>query len=622
MPKSESNRTPRPKKKKNESLELLRAITKSMAGAIPGVSEETRDTIEDSLARPLSGFASQFAGEDPNEPGKLVFPPYENIKRVWKADERRKAGLPPEKMAIPGMIQDTLSLPSVFGGGPQWAQDASASADRIHSAVDEGMNLAPPKGFRQHALNSAGMMAAQIPVPGSAAVNKADDIGKGALQILKKYGMKALKSPVEFLSPTVDPKMSNYLFGALAGGGIGMLGDEEEPVEGEPVEEAPTDERPPLEWEDLPEGPPQTFSGIARAEGGKVGGLKALLKVISMNPDARVKQTAHQMGDPVEEVLYATNEGQRRGVLSSEQAKRIKEMLASGDEESLSIALMDLHRKLNPPSPAEPLLQALPSREKLVFQDKGYREPVHGAGKLPPVETEVPLLRKAKGGKASMAGKLLEMLKSMELDPHEFDLIDEKGNLRIEDAQEVIEDHIEGSREVDDFVEGLGVEDPAEITRTVQERVAAPRIPDQGEVPDSEWRRIQDRMKNWKVKSVYDLEDLLPTQTTETLRVSIPSMSKWTNWPDSPGARPKKLDILKNPKSQADVERWAGRDVREIRFMTDQDGDTYVWDADKAIHNQVLEALGLQRKGLFHEMSDTPIPPNLFDLYFFTNPWE
>lgn len=443
MPKTATKRG----KKKNESLELLRAITRSMAGAIPGISEETRDTVEDSLARPLSGLASQIVGEDPNEPGKLVFPPLHNMKRVWNADARRKAGQEPEKMAMPGMVQDSLSLPAIFGGGPQWAQDASASADRIHAAVDEGMDLAPPQGFRQHALNSAGMMAAQIPVAGKA--KEVPEIAQGALQIAKKYGKKALASPFEFFLPTIEPKMSNYLFGSVAGGGLGTLGDEAAEV----AEEMP---------------PPRA---VARAEGGKVGALKAFLKTISMNPDARVRQTAHQMGDPVEEVLYATNEGQRRGVLSSEEAKRIKILMNAGEEEALSEALIELHRRLNPETAKDPKLQKLPPWSDLVFQDKGYREPVHGTGTLPGVEPEVPLLKRAKGGKATMATRLLQMLKNLDLDPHDFDLIDEKGNPRVAEAKEVIEDAIEGEREVDDFTESLGTEEPAEITKAIQRKV-------------------------------------------------------------------------------------------------------------------------------------------------------
>jgi hypothetical protein len=376
MPKSEEKRKPRPGKgKKNESLQLLRAITKSLAGAIPGVSEETRDTIDDSLARPISGFTSQIMAEDPENPGQLVFPPWDNMKKQWRSDERRKKGLPREPTAMPGMIQETMAIPAMFGGGPQWAQDASASADRIHGAVDEGMGLEAPRGFRQNALNSLGMMGAQIPVAGKA--KELPEIGKGALHLAKKYGAKALKSPVEFFSPTIEPKMSNYLFGAGAGGALGTLADET----GEVAEEVP---------------PPRA---ISRAEGGKVGALKQILKMISINPDSTVKQKGHMMGDPVEEVLYATNEGQRKGVLSSDEAKRIKMLLAEGEEEELSNALLDLHSRLFPtPKMPEPKI----STEGLVDPHRPgqFREPLHGTGSLTQEEWEQQVMktRRARGG--------------------------------------------------------------------------------------------------------------------------------------------------------------------------------------------------------------------------------
>lgn len=469
MPKSETKREPRSgPKRKNESLELLRAITKSMAGAVPGLSTETRDTIEDSLARPISGFASQYAGESPDEPGKLVFPPFHNLKRSWNADERRKRGLPRERMAMPGIVQDTISLPSMFGGGPQWAQDAAASADRIHSGIDEGMNLAPPQGFRQHALNSLGMMAGQVPVAGAAGkMDDVADMSQGALQLVKKYGMKALKSPIEFFSPTIDPKMSNYLFGSIAGGGLGVLGDEV----GEVADEIP---------------PPRA---ISRAKGGKVGALTEILRSISMNPDSTVRQTQHVIGDPVEEVLHATNEGQRKGVISPDEAQRIKLMMDSGDEDALADSLMDLQKKLFATE-----TPVTPTRRQFVTSV----DAPSGRGSLPEIDSDVPLLKPAPivtelpdvpsrarpmeapaghgvldetGDRRSpVALGLLRMLKSLELDPEEFDLIDERGNLRIDEAKEVIEDHLEGSREVDDFIESLGTDEPKEIVRKVKSK--------------------------------------------------------------------------------------------------------------------------------------------------------
>lgn len=454
MPQSETKRESRPKKKKNESLELLRAITKSMAGAVPGVSQETRDLIDDSLARPLSGFASQVMAEDPSDPGSLVFPPLHNLKRSWNADARRKAGKEPEKMAIPGLIQDTASLPAMFGGGPQWAQDAAASADRIHSGVDEGMNLPPPQGFRQHALNSAGMMGAQIPIAGKA--KEIPQISKGALQLLKKYGMKALSSPLEFLSPTVDPKMSNYLLGSAAGGGLGALGDEASEVIDEmsppravsrakggkvklvqnllqmlkdrgldPREFDLYDEKGNLDIEETkiviedhdegamevddlieelgtedpieitkrlrqsiiePDPTANPAESIPRkhAKGGKVGALTEILRSVSMNPDSTVRQTKHVIGDPIEEVLHATNEGQRKGVIGPDEANRIKSLMDSGDEDSLADALIDLQKKLFSVE-----IPTAPRRTEMVTEI----EVPSGRGRLPGVESKIPLLR-------------------------------------------------------------------------------------------------------------------------------------------------------------------------------------------------------------------------------------
>lgn len=356
MPKSATPRKPKPKK--NESLSLLRAVTKSMAGAIPGISDETRDTAEDTLARVTGGVASQVMGEDP-ETGELVFPPLHNIKRMWNADSRRKAGLPRQKQVMPGLVQDTLSLPTlgdmVGAPVPQFARDAQESADRIHSGVNDSMGLEAPEGFRQNAADSLGVMLGQAPVPGKAKVEAVKDLGGGALKLLKRYGKKALTSPIEFFSPTVHPSPSNYASGAIFGGAMGSAADNagaiaqflqamgNQPIPKDPrlPDWEPRPERlPDLDYEDLPE-------ITMRAKGGKVGALTQMLKAIHLNPDSQtLKRVPYQIGEPIEEVLYAVNEGQRKGVLSSDEAKRIKVLLDVGDDETLADALLDLHQRL------------------------------------------------------------------------------------------------------------------------------------------------------------------------------------------------------------------------------------------------------------------------------------
>jgi hypothetical protein len=382
MPNTEEKRKERPKqsakRKKNESLQLLRNVAKSMAGAVPFVSDETREVVEDSLARPLSGLASQYMGYN-EETGGVENAAIANLKRIWNADSRRKQGLPPEKRVIPGMVADALSLPNILGNGPEWSARMQELADATHSGVDEGLGLAPPQGFRQHALDSLGVTLGQVPVPGRQGVDAAKQTAEGALALMKRMGKGVLTSPVEFLSPTIQPKASNYLFGAVGGGALGSLGDE-----------VPLDE----EVLDQPR--------LHRAEGGKVGALQAFLRSISLNPDARVRQTAHQMGDPVEEVLYATNEGQRKGVLSTVEAQRIKELLTRGEEEKLSEALMELHARLHPKAEPHPVLQNSP-KPHVAPPSRDYREPVHAHGTMPADEFDRRFnnTRKARGGRIS-----------------------------------------------------------------------------------------------------------------------------------------------------------------------------------------------------------------------------
>lgn len=396
MPKTAEKREIRPaKRKKNESLELLRNVAKSMAHAVPFASDETKNTIEDSLARPMSGLASQLMSYNEST-GEVENAAMANLRRIWNADARRKAGLPPEKRPIPGIVSDTLALPNILGNGPQWSQDMQKLADNTHEGVNVGMGLDAPQGFRQHALDSAGVMLGQLPVPGKAKVEAVTDTAKGALALMKKYGKKALGAPIEFMSPTVEPKMSNYLFGTAAGGGLGALGDEV------PLEEPP---------------PPRA---VARAKGGKVGALQQFLKAVNLNPDSTsMKKVGYQMGDPVEEVLYATNEGQRKGVLSSEEAKRIKLLMETGEEEALADALLDLHARLQPkastggpPPPRVPRPHELDSPQASLDRDLGTFNPYalptpppgSGHGKLTQEEWEQQVLRKnplaqARGGR-------------------------------------------------------------------------------------------------------------------------------------------------------------------------------------------------------------------------------
>lgn len=507
MPQSDTKRRPR-KAKKNHSLELLRAITQSMAGAIPGISDDTRDTVEDSLARVGGGLASQAMGED--EDGNLVFPPLHNLQRSWNADSRRKAGLPRQPQVMPGIVEDTLSTPELGGliGAPvpQFSEDAGEQASRIHSGVNESMGLDAPEGFRQNAMDSLGIMAGQLPIPGKAKVEAAQTMGKGALNMMKHYGSKIAKSPVEFFSPTVDPKLSNYGAGALFGGAMGSAAENGGGIarflEAMGNQPAPRDPRMPnwdpnpqsqledLNYEDLPE-------VSMNAKGGKVGALKQMLKAINLNPDSTAtKRIPYQIGEPVEEVLYAVNEGTRRGVLSSNEAKQIKAMLEAGDDENLADALLDLHQRLQPQIPAP-----RPTPPPLIKRG-GIREDPHerldreqipypllapvpddsARGRLTPEEFDRLVLKKAKGGKvgkvkaASKLGQDLLRLLTEYMDSPETArkmVVDKDGNIDVAKAKREIASGEGFARDTEDELDetGLGDLEPDELQKAVVKKV-------------------------------------------------------------------------------------------------------------------------------------------------------
>lgn len=493
MPSTDTKRKPR-KPKKNQSLELLRAVTKSMAHAIPGISDESRDVVDDSLARTVSGVASQVMGEDPDT-GELVFPPLHNLKRSWNADERRKQGLPRQRRATPGFVADTLSLPTLGEAvgmeSPQFATDAAEQAGRIHGMADESMNLDAPVGFRQHAFDSLGSMLGQAPIPGKKKIDMAKDLGGGALQMARK----ALTAPVEFLSPVVDPSLANYGRGALAGGALGAVADNPEPMMrfiqalDQPIPEDPRIMRPKrrlpdLDFEDLPE-------LTQRAKGGKVGGLKQFLKALDMNPDSQgLRRVPYQIGEPVEEVLYAINEGTRKGVLSGDEAKQIKLLLETGEDEALADALLELHARLKPPPLVAPVenVRGIPERPALDKPNPyGVSEPERmsrGKG-MTQEEWDAMLLqgkdpvKKAKGGKVKATSKmgrdLLRLLSEYMDSPATARkmIVDKDGNIDVAKARREIAQGEEFARDTEDELDeaGLGDLDPDEARKEIVKRV-------------------------------------------------------------------------------------------------------------------------------------------------------
>lgn len=111
-------------------------------------------------------------------------------------------------------IKDVLAkLHAKYGSdlAPAWSRGAEGDADRTHQAVRAAMGLPPPRGASENFAEAGGAMLGQIPIG-------AEKAGEGFLA-------KLLKSPGEWVGPTVRPSVANYGIGTVAGGAMGDMAD-------------------------------------------------------------------------------------------------------------------------------------------------------------------------------------------------------------------------------------------------------------------------------------------------------------------------------------------------------------------------------------------------------------
>jgi SPP1 gp7 family putative phage head morphogenesis protein len=72
----------------------------------------------------------------------------------------------------------------------------------------------------------------------------------------------------------------------------------------------------------------------------------------------------------------------------------------------------------------------------------------------------------------------------------------------------------------------------------------------------------------------------------------------------------KLIEVLKNP-TQREIDRWAGRDVRLVRWAIDYATGNYaIWDASEMIHGPVAHALGIETYGSVSTNADDPHEPS------------
>lgn len=184
---------------------------------LPSSTDDEEPWSDTYIKRPLSGLASVWGGTDP-ETGEFVSPLIHNLKRAWYADERRRQGLPRQGRAIPGIVDETISLPALGGivglPVPTFAEKAEERASDTRRAARETLGLDAPHGFKENIAESAGVMLGQVPIPASIA---------DKLKLIKNPSrLSKIAGPAaEWFMPTVVPKASNYIKGALFGGVLG-----------------------------------------------------------------------------------------------------------------------------------------------------------------------------------------------------------------------------------------------------------------------------------------------------------------------------------------------------------------------------------------------------------------
>jgi hypothetical protein len=208
------------------------------------VSAAVTDDPHHMLARIAGGLTTQLAGTSPS--GKAEFGRVPGLAAETKALPAGLIDLGKGMADLGGGVADAAqahgyqspglaALQALRGGlnnlqnkygdlAPSWSRKAEANADNLHEAVRNQMQLSSPRGFAENAAEAGGMMLGQVPIVGQE--EKAASLAS-----------KLLKSPIEWLSPSVRPKAVNYGVGTLAGGAIGE-GSEEEyhpQVEGNPM---------------------------------------------------------------------------------------------------------------------------------------------------------------------------------------------------------------------------------------------------------------------------------------------------------------------------------------------------------------------------------------------------
>ena len=177
----------------------------------------------------MRSLTKELEGKKESAPIRAAKQAVSGFRSQWSGiDDQGKVGI---GKGVPGIYYDTVALPALAGivdekYAPEFAVEADKKAGRIREGVRKDMGIEAPRGALEHFANAGGSMLAQLPIPGA--------LLKRVLTPVKEVGIagKVATSPIEYLSPIVDPKKMNYGVGTGFGGTIGVVGEalEEEPI--------------------------------------------------------------------------------------------------------------------------------------------------------------------------------------------------------------------------------------------------------------------------------------------------------------------------------------------------------------------------------------------------------
>jgi hypothetical protein len=191
--------------------------------------EGKKDGKQSDSVRSLKSLQKELEGKKDSAPVRAVKQAVSGFRSQWSGiDDQGKVGV---GKGVPGIYYDTVAIPALAGivddkYAPEFAVEADKKAGMIRDAIRKDMGIEAPRGALEHFANAGGTMLGQLPVPGAWL--------KRVLTPVKEAGIagKVATSPIEYLSPIVDPKKINYGVGTGFGGTIGTVGEmlEEDPV--------------------------------------------------------------------------------------------------------------------------------------------------------------------------------------------------------------------------------------------------------------------------------------------------------------------------------------------------------------------------------------------------------